>query len=293
MTNVTILDGGMGQELVRRGLAEGPLWSTRALFDTPEAVREVHDAYLAAGAEVLTTNTYAISRHRFEAAGTTISLAEAVQTACGLAVESVGDRPVRIAGSLGPLFGSYAPDRVPSEEAVREEYEEVVAAMDGTVDLVLAETLTTVREARAAAVAAAAHGLPLWISWTVQTSESPDRLPDGTPLREAVQAVDAEVHLLNCSPPERMDQAIVHLAEAAGAFGAYANGFTEVPAGWSLIDGDPLPAARRDLDPETYLDHARRWIDAGATVVGGCCEVGPAHIRRLAEEWGRRATSTS
>lgn len=288
MTNVVILDGGMGQELVRRGLAEGPLWSTRALFETPAAVTEVHDAYVAAGAEVLTTNTYAISRHRFDAAGATVSLAEAVRTACRLAAESVADRPVRIAGSLGPLFGSYAPERVPSEEAVHEEYDEVVEAMADTVDLVLAETLTTVREAHAAAAAAAAHGLPVWISWTVQTSESPDRLPDGTPIREAVQAVGAEVHLLNCSPPERMDQAVVHLAEATDTFGIYANGFAEVPAGWSLIDGDPLPAARRDLDPDTYLEHARRWVDAGATVVGGCCEVGPAHIRLLAEEFGGR-----
>lgn len=276
-----LLDGGTGQELARRGLADSPLWSTEALLDAPEVVREVHESFLRAGADVVTTNSYAISRYRLRRAGLDMAPGRLGATAARIArdaVDRAGRPGARVAASLGPLRGSYAPEAVPDEASMREEYTVLLQHMADDVDIVLAETFTTVREGRAAAAAAAAAGLPLWVAWTVQTA-APGHLPDGTPLAEVPGAVDAELRLLNCAPPEVLDRELpAFLAATPGPFGAYANGFSDVPVGWSLIDGDPLPGGRNDLDPDTYAAHVRGWLDLGASVVGGCCEVGPAHI---------------
>ena len=90
--------------------------------------------------------------------------------------------------------------------------------------------------------------------------------------------------LVNCCPPESVTAGLPALARAAGTerpFGGYANGFVPIPEGWDLrVHGD-TPAPRGDLGPDTYAAHVARWIGEGARLVGGCCEVGPAHIARL------------
>jgi homocysteine S-methyltransferase len=114
---------------------------------------------------------------------------------------------------------------------------------------------------------------------------------DGTKLRSgedleraAGTAGDAgaQAVLINCSWPEAVTQGQLVLARSGLAHGGYANGFTKAD---DLQIGSTVSGlkARTDLDPRAYADHAMRWIDAGATIVGGCCEVGPAHIAHLAK----------
>ena len=93
--------------------------------------------------------------------------------------------------------------------------------------------------------------------------------------------------LVNCSAPESITAAMPELA-ALGPWpvGGYANGFVAIPANWLYLEGDPLPDARTDLGPDAYAAYVSRWIAAGARLVGGCCEVGPAHIARLREMLG-------
>ena len=100
----TILDGGMGQELVRRAGRATPLWALQALLDAPELVRAVHDDFFAAGAEIATTNTYAVHRDRLKAAGIEHRFAELHRTACGLAREARDAHGSgRGAGALGRI----------------------------------------------------------------------------------------------------------------------------------------------------------------------------------------------
>lgn len=111
------------------------------------------------------------------------------------------------------------------------------------------------------------------------------KLRSGEALAAGVQAAieaGAEAVLVNCSIPEAVDQGIATLADAGIDFGAYANGFTSV---LELQPGKTVDVlkARSDLGPETYADHALSWVEAGASIVGGCCEVGPEHIAVLAE----------
>ena len=88
--------------------------------------------------------------------------------------------------------------------------------------------------------------------------------------------------LVNCSIPEAITQAMPALVSLCDfPVGAYANAFTPIPEKWEYQGNDTLPPARTDLGPEEYALHAGRWIDAGARIIGGCCEVGPAHIKVL------------
>jgi len=132
---------------------------------------------------------------------------------------------------------------------------------------------------------AAATSRPVWVSWTVADDRS-GRLRSGETVAEAVAALEGvgvAALLVNCSTPESVAPALAALGARAGGrpFGAYANGFEAIAPGDDVADGAAVPPAREDLDPERYADHAARWLDAGAQVVGGCCEVGPAHIARL------------
>jgi len=89
--------------------------------------------------------------------------------------------------------------------------------------------------------------------------------------------------LINCSLPEAITQGLPILTDCGLPFGAYANGFTKISDGFKE-DAPTVAAltARTDLTPEAYADHVMGWVSAGATIVGGCCEVGPDHIAEIA-----------
>ena len=132
---------------------------------------------------------------------------------------------------------------------------------------------------------AGAAGLPIWLSVTVDDGDGA-KLRSGEPAAEAGQiavAMGAKAVLANCSAPEAMAAAMEALRPAGLPFGAYANGFTQITADF-LKDSPTVAAlqARRDLGPAEYAAFALGWVGQGATIVGGCCEVGPAHIAELA-----------
>ncbi len=292
--NPIILDGGMGQELVRRSpVAPTPFWSGRVLAEGPDLVRSVHGAFIAAGADAITLNSYALTPQRLAQAG----LADAFEDLQGRAVALARaarddqDRPVRIAGCLPPLVASYRADLIPPVEECRTSYARIVESEAGGVDLFICETMSAIHEAEIATAAAAATGLPVWTAFTVDDGDS-RLLRSGEPLREAVDAAvakGAEAVLVNCSTPEATTQALEQLTAKSVVFGAYANGCTGIGALSPTVSVDVLHS-RTDVTPEAYTTFCRHWLDAGATIVGGCCEVGPEHIRHLADALGRAPT---
>lgn len=295
MTEITLLDGGMGQELIRRGGQPAtPLWSTQLLIDRPGLVAEIHNDYADAGASVATTNTYAIHRDRLQGgdsnhyAGANIELEniedqfETLLLAAVTEAETVKNRS-RIAGSIGPLGASYRPDLNPDRETAVNLYGEVAKILAPRVDLLLFETIASLEAAETCLEAGRQTDRPVWLSFTVD-DEDGSRLRSGEPVSEAARiASKADAVLANCSIPEAMSAALDGLAASGRPFGAYGNGFTKISK--NFIEGgttsDDL-SAREDLGPEIYADFAMRWINQGATIVGGCCEVGPAHITELA-----------
>ncbi len=279
-----LLDGGNGQELGRRWQDDRPgLWGGQALMDAPETVVGVHRDFIDAGADVITTHTYTTTRRRLGEAWARYT--DRATALAQRARQQSGRDHVAIAGCLPPLFGSYQPERVPPVSELEPLYREQADRLAPHVDCLLAETLSTASEAVAAARAARAVDRPLWVSWTI-ADDATGRLRSGESIADAVAAIDGlgvEAVLLNCSLPESIDVALPELAaHAARPFGAYANGFTAIPAGFDVADGANLPDKREDLDPARYAGAVEPWLAQGVRIIGGCCEVGPAHIARLA-----------
>ncbi len=286
MADITLLDGGMGQELVHRsGDVPTPLWATRVMMDHPGMVQAIHADYFAAGATVATTNTYAIHHDRLERFGldhafARLHAAALAEAQAARAAHGAG----RIAGSLGPLVASYRPDLCPDVPEAAAKYAEICALLAPGVDLFLAETMSSVKQAEGALAGAAGAGRPVWLSVTVDDTDGA-RLRSGEPVADLAPLIaryrPAAV-LANCSVPEAMGAALESLRALGLPFGAYANGFTHISE--AFLGNAPTVDAlehRHDLTPDRYADMAMGWVGMGATIVGGCCEVGPAHIAEL------------
>ncbi len=293
-TRITLLDGGMGRELKRMGAPfRQPEWSALALMEAPETVERAHAAFIAAGAEVIITNSYAlvpfhIGAARFATDGQ--ALADLAGRLARAAADAVTDRKVRVAGSLPPLFGSYRPDLFDGAHAP-ELLAPLVAGLAPHVELWLGETLGSIAEAEAVAEALGDDPRPMWISYTL-ADDKPDpenpRLRSGEPIADAVRVAarrGAKAVLFNCSQPEVMAPALEAARQTLAALGtdiplgAYANAF--LPKDESAQANEDLSDLRTDLDPSGYLDFARDWVAGGAGIVGGCCGIGPEHIAAL------------
>ncbi|MCH8154374.1 MAG: homocysteine S-methyltransferase family protein, partial [Proteobacteria bacterium] len=167
---ITLLDGGMGRELKRMGAPfRQPQWSALALMEAPDFVSKAHAAFIAAGAEVVTTNSYAvvpfhIGRDRFAADGR--MLAERAGRLARAAADDGAGRKVLVAASLPPLFGSYRPDLFDAARAPGL-LRTLVEGLSPHADLWLAETLGSIAEAAAVNDALAGDARPLWISFTL------------------------------------------------------------------------------------------------------------------------------
>jgi S-methylmethionine-dependent homocysteine/selenocysteine methylase len=273
-----LLDGATGTELERRGAKSTlPLWSAHALVEAPDLVERIHRDYVDAGADVVTANTFRTQARTLGRGGLGDRAGELTALAVALARRAAGrasGRRVWVAGSMPPLEDCYRPDLVPDDASLAREHGEHARHLaHAGADLLLVETMNSAREAAAAARAARATGLPLWVSFAC---DGAGRLLSGEPLAGGLAAVapwDPELVGANCLPPGEADAVLPALAAAGLPFGVYAN------LGRPRDDGS---FARTDeSSPVEFAAHARRWIAAGARAVGGCCGTTPLHIEAI------------
>ena len=269
---LVLLDGPMGTELERRGVAlPAPLWSARALDEAPETVAAIHRDYAAAGAMVHTANTFRTQRRRVGARWE--ELARRAVRIARSSVAGVAAPAMRVAGSIGPLEDCYRPDLSPGA-ASREEHAELARVLaDERVDVLLCETFANALEARTAVDAAARTGIETWVALTAGPDAS---LLTPAAMRDAAKGcveAGARAVLVGCTAASDTARFVDAIAGVSPLFGAYANaGDPGEGAGWSA-------AAR--LAAEVYASFAAAWLDAGATLVGACCGTGAAHVARL------------
>lgn len=286
-----ILDGGMGQEAIRRMLPNPPtkLWGTQALLDRPDIIQQLHQEYILAGADVITLCSYTCTPQRLARDGApapfetlqTIAI-EIAHSARATAKTQYG-RDVQIAGCLPPLVASYHPDTTPPMEEAIASYQRIVDIQKDHVDILLIETMSGLSEAEAALTAAKTAGCPVWVAFKLDDTAREGVLLDGTPLREAIQlaesfAVDAV--LLNCARPETIMPHIPVLQEFSGLTGVYPNVFE---CTGKLAVGGTVDTLTKRVD-FTISDYKNFMSDAfkkGVTILGGCCETTPDHIRAL------------
>jgi S-methylmethionine-dependent homocysteine/selenocysteine methylase len=293
---VLLLDGATGTELQRRGVDTSlPLWSARALLEAPDVLRAIHVDYAAAGADLLTTNTFRTHRRTLARAGRGERARELTALAVQIAREAArqADHEIFVAGSMSPLEDCYEPRRVPPDGELWIEHAEMAHDLaEAGCDLLLVETMNTIREAVIAARCAAATNLPVCVSFVAgphglppdqadeaTAEEAPARvtLLSGESIGAAVQAVQRlrpAAILINCAPLACIDRAFTELRAAhRGPIGLYANvGHADDKIGWALTD---------DVRPAAYAQHARYWVQQGAALIGGCCGTTPEHIAAL------------
>lgn len=287
MSDITLLDGSIGQEIVKRaGSKPTNLWSTSVMAERPGLTAEVHRDYFNAGASIASTNSYAVHRDRLARAGIEDQFATLIEAALSEAETARrAHGGGRIAGSLGPLGASYRPDICPAPEIAAPAYAEIVELMKGRVDLLLIETTASLEQAEGALIGCAGADCPVWLSVTTM-DEDGTRLRSGEALGDLAGVIARHAPgavLINCTRPEAVGAGLDILRGFGLPFGAYANGFEHISAEF-LKDAPTVDAldARRDLSPARYADFAMGWVAQGASIVGGCCEVGPAHIAELA-----------
>jgi len=299
-----ILDGGMGRQLEAMGAPfRQPEWSALALMEGPEYVRAAHEAFIAAGADVITTNSYAVVPHHLGEAVFAEQADALLSIAADAARQAVAgsDRRVRIAGSVPPMFGSYLPEKFDPERG-REMMKQFRKQLAPVVDIFIGETLGSVHEAMAFLEVFEDVAADLWVSVTLEDVGADPlvpRLRSAEPLADLLAAMRGQrfdALLFNCSQPEVM-AAAVSLARKAldgvaaetgkvpALVGVYANAF---PAMNDDYEGSnaTLHKLREDITPENYTRFAREWAGCGAGIIGGCCGISPDHIAHLAAELG-------
>jgi len=313
---VLVLDGGVGHLLKTRAGDPAFLGGALLALRDPPAVAAVHTAFIDAGADVVTAASFGVTPRSLDGAGLAApGDLDALVSACVRAARAASDaapRPVTVAAPLPPLgqcYEAHATTRGAAAGAARVYKRIAAAALAAGADCLLAETAASAAAAAAALSGAVAAGAPpsrLWASWTVRDDDGATTRGGDALTAAAAAAVTAAggppaVLAVNCAAPAAVEAGVRALtrsrvAASGVAVGGYANAFQTTTGGW-LADGgwgqassESAAAAPSVLPPAEFADAARRWLAAGARVVGGCCGAGPDHTAAVAgvvAEWRR------
>ena len=298
---VVLLDGAISTEIEKRGVPMDQLvWSGLGSKIGSETLLEVHKDNIRAGADVITTNTFSSARHSLTAAGQGEATREINAMAVSLAKQAVDEaserRTVLVAGSISP-FGAYTEilgHESPPLDLLKESYREQaeILAEEG-VDLLLLEMLRDVERASVIVEAALATGIPVWSGFSSEVKAGQPVMPlgeyaiaDGATFEEMlgnVMALGGDMAIVMHSEVEYIAPTLEVMKEKwAGPLGAYAHSGYWARPNWNF---DAV------ISPEDYLNEARGWVGAGARLIGGCCGIGPEHIRLLSENLKRAPAS--
>ena len=282
-----VLDGAIGTEILRRQVT----WADHQLANRPGVVRSIHEDYIRAGADVISTNSFQLCRralynhfrddaHRRHIGARDLDeraeklLAASVRLAVEARERAAAGRPVAVAAAVTTLEWCFRPDLAPAADQARREYREIFQVMkDSGADLVLLETVNSIGEARVALEVAKSLGLPAWISFVC---DEKGLLFTGETLAAAAAALEplgVDAILLNCAPPDDITAGMKALAPHARVpIGAYPHIGRFDPPEWMFTDEYP---------PARYCEVAAQWKQMGARILGGCCGTTPEHIAAL------------
>ena len=279
-----VIDGGTGTLLQQLGVTlDSRVWSGRAVLSHPEAVRRAHEEFIAAGAEVIIANTFAAARHMLEPGGLGDQVREINMNAVTLAHEAIdnaANTPVLVAGSIC----EWAPTDDPvwnSAVAIRESCKEQAGLLaEAGVDLIALEMCQEIELSIAAVESALETGLPVWIGVSARTHEGDQPLSvfdyadiDLESLIRALSGYPAMVMNIMHTPVTDVAESLRIVRKYwDGAVGVYPeSGYFTMPD-WNFVD---------IIEPEQLAELAETWILEGVTLIGGCCGLGPVHIKAL------------
>lgn len=282
--DIVLIDGGTGSELQRRGIAMSPAaWSALASRESRTTLRDIHADFIRAGADVITTNTFATTRFVLDAAGCGAAFEEINRSAVEAAVEArelAANRPVAIAGSISCLPPRFDVEAYPSATIERDAYAELAQLLaELGVDFIALEMIQDLDHGHRAMEAALATGLPVCLGVSAR------RIGAGLacfdyPDQDFVAVVDslitfgpAVVNIMH-TPPDDVGTALEAVKQHShGPLGAYPELGDFAAPDWQFTNA---------VSPEELVDLAVGWVGQGARLLGGCCGTGPEHIAALA-----------
>ena len=292
---VIILDGGTGTDIQKRGaVMDNEVWCALANLTHPEIVREVHAEYIRAGADIITANTFATSPLLFSHFGRADEIEAIDRAAIKLARQAVDEaatKPVAIAGSFSvmqavePGTDRHIPKRwKPADVIPLFEKKAGVLAAAGC-DFILMEMMRDIEVSLWATEAAVATGLPVWVGMSAERGKDHRLTGFGnsgwqlSDIASMLMSTGASVGLIMHNDMAITADALEVIKSVwAGPIGAYPEaGHFEMPD-WKFTD----------ISPQDFVTECRRWRRSGATVLGGCCGIGPEHIKALAQAFKKK-----
>ncbi|MDC0954653.1 homocysteine S-methyltransferase family protein [Candidatus Pelagibacter sp.] len=289
-----VLDGGMGQELLARGVeTSGTLWSANALLQEKyhELLLDTHLDFINSGAEIIVTTTFTTRRMRLRDNGVEDKF-EYLNTKAGEIAKKAKDlNPhVLVAGGLPPQYLTYEVD-TRSDEEIKENFYDQAKLLDPFIDFFYFDVLSSVREFSLAIKAIESFNKPYLIGAHISEGV---KLPSGENISQIITEIDHKKLLgvmLSCVSPENYEKNLDEIKSLGVPFGFKLNGFvtTKPAAGYTNTfnkskTGNPneFLGHREDLIPEKMALFVKKFKEAGATILGGCCETRPAHIKEMA-----------
>ena len=290
-----ILDGGMGQELLARGMEpNGTLWSANALLQEKyhQLLLDTHLDFIKSGAEVIVTATFTTRRLRLRDNNVEDKF-EYLNTKAGEIAKKAKDlNPhILVAGGLPPQYLTYESDTRPDGE-IKENFHEQAKLLSPFVDFFYFDVLSSVREIQLAIEAIITFNKPYLIGAHISEGV---KLPSGEKVSQIITEIDHKKLLglmLSCVSPENYELNLNEIKNLGIPFGFKLNGFiTTCPkSGYTNSynkskSGNPneFLGQRKDLTPKKMALFVKKFKDAGATILGGCCETRPAHIEEMAK----------
>jgi S-methylmethionine-dependent homocysteine/selenocysteine methylase len=281
---VIILDGATGTELEKRGVAmNSTAWSAEAVLTSPEIVQAVHEDYIRAGADIITCNSFSLAKHMLIRAGLAEHFPRANVDAINLAIkarENIGRYPVAIAGSIAPTtFCSGAQKCFPPSSTALSWYGEQAEILAGSgADLLIIEMIEDVDQGSLAVEAALTTGLPVWLGFSCRKNLNGEVMLWGQrhSLAEGIDTIariggDAAL-IMHTETREAAEAFAILRSRYQGRLGVYAHSGVFIMPNWQFSD---------IISPEAYASEAGNWVKMSAEIIGGCCGIGPAHIRLL------------
>ncbi len=285
---IIIIDGATGTELQRRGIKTTlPLWSAKALFTHPDAIKNIYKEYILDGADIIITNTFRTTNHTLKKVNLGDKASKITILACKLAQQAINEtrvgREIYIAGSMAPLEDCYSPELTPQKNELEKEYLELAKNLKkGGVDFLLLETMITIRETLAAISTATKVKMPFAVSFCCNKN---GQLLGGESLKTTLKKIEKYKPLfvgVNCIQPELATQLINVLASITDLpLCVYANGYgkPDDDQGW-LFSGK--------AEVNKYLNEAKKWVKSGAQLIGGCCGTTPEYIKQIADKLSKK-----
>ncbi|MEM7170900.1 MAG: homocysteine S-methyltransferase family protein [Pseudomonadota bacterium] len=284
---VILLDGAMGTELERRGVPmDQSAWSGAAVMTHPDTVRAIHADYIDAGADVIIVNSFASGRHSLAPAGLGDHVRSINTDAVRLAKEardSAADRPVAVAGSICewvPREGSTWSHNEALKEALAEQAHLLAEA---GVDMLVLEMCQRWEHSELAFEAAKATGLPIWVGASCRRKPTQSALstfdadtdPNFETLVTGLAQLGPRVLSVMHSPiADTVEGVEIVKGHWDGPLGVYPESGHFIMPNWQFVD---------IIDPDDLVAQAHMWLDLGVQVIGGCCGLGPDHIRALSQ----------